>query len=133
MSPQIEFTGQEPKTVPMAPVGSPVNLKIDSCELGETSEQAKNPGQPMYKVVLTVQAPGELYDGDRIYVNFVNPAGDLRQKIQFGQLFSAAGMPPTGALDTEQLIGKVVKAILRAKPASGDFPESRAVKSYISL
>jgi hypothetical protein len=134
MSPQIEFNAAEtPTTVPLAPAGVPVDLKIELCELGESGPNSKNPGTPQYKVCLRVVAPGELYDGDSLFMYYSDVPRDRKQLIRFNQLATAAGLDTkSGKWETEQLIGKAIKAVLSVKPAGGGFDEGRNVKSFIN-
>jgi hypothetical protein len=132
--PQIVFDADKtPTTVPMAPVNVPVDLKVDSCELGVSSESSKNPGAPQYKVVAKLVAPGELYDGDNMYLYFTDVLKDRKALIKLNQLATACGIDiKSGKWETEQLIGCAFKATLSVKAAGNGYDEGRNLKAYIN-
>lgn len=122
--PRIQFNGAEtPIEMPLAPVGVPVDFTIERAELKDSKS-----GKPMLEVEMRIQ--GTDADGDLIFDYLTEPMSSKRTQIRLNRLAKAVGLAvgPEG-IDTEELIGKSGKFVLKADVYQGQ--EKRKLQDYV--
>ena len=122
--PFIQFNGQEtPSSLPMPPVGVPVEFEISSI-----SDEPSKSQKPMITVVHKVI--GTEAEGMSIYNYFTDLATNIKSRIALKQLYEAVKVPwDDKGVATEPLLGTRGKFVLKAEQYEGK--EGRKVASYL--
>jgi hypothetical protein len=116
-----------PDKMPLPPVNTPLAFQVVNIE----EKEAKS-GKPMLELTLEFQddsCPDNV--GDKFFDYFVEPATNKKTQIalnNFVKAVTGAPIPPTG-LDTEELIGKKGKFVLKAEQYQGE--ERRRIQGYV--
>ncbi len=127
--PKIELTPETPMEAPLAPAGKALEFEVKEI-VEETSKKTGEEIPARLKCTFVIIAPGEAYDGDNVF-EYVNEwRTDPRAKVELNRLVRAVGLP-SGPTDTEQLIGRKGKLVLKVKPAKGEYAEGRALKDFV--
>lgn len=116
---------ETPDEIPLIPVGE-VAMEINIAPEVQTSQA----GNEMLQVVFEAKDCGKA-TGSKIYHYFTKLGSNDRTDVQFKRLWKSCGLPiPEGkSFDTEDLIGKTCRAIVRKKEYQGD--EGREIKDFV--
>ena len=123
--PHIQFNGSEtPSSMPLPPVGVPIDFEVASIELKASEKSGKEMLEVQHRLV-----DGECA-GEILYNYFVEPASSKRTQINLVRFAKAVGVSVgANGLDTEALLGKRGKFSLKAEQYEGK--ERRRIADYI--
>jgi hypothetical protein len=116
-----------PDKMPLPPVNTPLAFQVVNI-----GEKESNAGKPMLEVTMELQddaCPDN--NGDKYFDYFVELATSKKTQVKFNAFVKALTGEGIGAggVDTEELIGKKGKFVLRSDVYQGE--ERRKVQGYV--
>lgn len=124
---RIDFTDTDESTFEPLPPGE-YRLQISNMTETETSENSKNPGEPMIKVELTV-SDGQ-YENRKLFDNLLPTIPSIKGRVM--NFLNALGEDTEGELevDWDDYVGEEVIARVATKKATAEYDEGNRVTKY---